>query len=217
MKDVLIVTGGKVNISFCKEVLSKGDYTFQQVIGVDKGLESIDGLGIMPNLILGDYDSVDKMLLKKYEEKGVPILAYPPEKDYTDTHLALYEAFQCEPERILILGGTGSRLDHVYANVGLLMLCAKRGIEGIIWDEHNRIRMLSKPYVLKKDEAFGKYVSLIPYTQQVQGIYLTGFQYPLEDATFTLGASVGISNELIGEEGTISFRNGLLIMIESRD
>ena len=77
--------------------------------------------------------------------------------------------------------------------------------------------MICEKTVIKREDAFGDFISLIPYTEKVTGITLTGFYYPLEDAELTLGISLGISNELVDEIGIIQIGRGNLLVIESRD
>ena len=142
---------------------------------------------------------------------------FPPEKDYTDTHLAIVTAIESGATKVTILGATGTRLDHVMANVNLLSICLNYGIEAKIVDAHNQIYVIDSDKHLKKDKIHGKYVSLIPYTDCVTGETLIGFKYPLCDMTMTKGNSLGISNELLEEEGVIKLDKGILIVIESRD
>ena len=122
------------------------------------------------------------------------------------------------PERLeKYLGATGSRMDHMLANLGLLYLCLQAGIPAELVNATNRIRLIRDTVTLRKDTQFGTYVSLLPYTERVTGITLTGFQYPLQDAELSLGLSRGVSNEIAAETATIQIRSGALLVIESRD
>ena len=116
-----------------------------------------------------------------------------------------------------ILGGTGTRLDHVLGNIQLLMQPLAKDIPCFLIDSHNRIRLLKERAVLRKSQQFGKYVSLLPLTTEVTGVTLTGLKYPLEDAAFTSDNTLGVSNEIVEDEAVIDLKNGILIMIESRD
>lgn len=191
--------------------------TFDKIIAADKGVQYAIQLGVKPDFILGDFDSLGEKWKKKMEQWQVPILTFPPEKDYTDTHLAIEYAIEQGAEEITLLGATGTRLDHTWANIGLLQLAMKKGVHAHIVDKHNRIMMICEKTVIKREDAFGDFISLIPYTEKVTGITLTGFYYPLEDAELTLGISLGISNELVDEIGIIQIGRGNLLVIESRD
>ena len=84
-------------------------------------------------------------------------------------------------------------------------------------DANNRIHLIDHPLVIRKDSQYGKYVSLIPYTEQVSGLTLQGFKYSLENAVLHGFCSLGVSNEIVDEEAAISFTQGILIVIESCD
>ena len=107
-------------------------------------------------------------------------------------------------------------MDHTLANIGLLKQFAEFGISAYLIDEHNRITMTARQHIVKRTDAY-KYVSLLPYTEQVTGVTLQGFYYNAQGLTLKLGESIGVSNELIAECGLIEFESGLLIVIESRD
>ncbi|MDO4942331.1 MAG: thiamine diphosphokinase [Lachnospiraceae bacterium] len=212
---ILVITGGGLDMPFTRSYLKS--HTFDWIIAADKGVKYAVELNLTPDLILGDFDSLDLDIQKRMRSWKIPIRTFPPEKDYTDTHLAMEEAIAIGADEITFLGATGTRLDHTWANIGLLQNAMKRGIRAWIVDKHNRISMWDHNRVLKKNEAFGDYISLIPYTEKVTGITLEGFYYPLCDAELTLGISLGISNELVDDIGIIKIQSGDLIVIESRD
>ena len=120
-------------------------------------------------------------------------------------------------EKITILGGTGSRLDHVFGNVELLGIGMEQNVPMELVDANNRIRMIKSGITLEKSSQFGTYVSLIPYTECVQHLYLTGFKYPLVDVTLKGFCSLGVSNELVEDTAEIRFDGGILLVTESRD
>ena len=120
---------------------------------------------------------------------------------------------------ITILGGTGGRIDHMLANIHLLAGCLERGISASMVDGQNRLYILDGETTFYRDRVHGKYLSFIPLTERVEGITLTGFKYPLNGKTITIGREAGlcVSNELVEETGCISFDSGLLICVESGD
>ena len=190
------------------------------LITADKGLAFCEETGILPTQIVGDFDTLGTNLLPKYEAMGVPIRKYNPVKDYTDTEIAVRLAMELGAEKIVILGASeGNRLDHLFGNVLTMMAPAQAGVECYMVDAHNRVRILTKPLEIKKEEQYGKYISLVPLTTDVHGVTLTGFKYPLWDYRFSVETtgSLGISNELIEEVGKIEFRSGILLMLECMD
>ena len=115
------------------------------------------------------------------------------------------------------MGALGKRMDHAIANIHILKDALEANIPCQMIDEHNRIYLINKEMTLEKEKVYGKYVSLIPLTSTVEGLSLTGFKYPLKDYTLPIGTSLGISNEIIGDTAHIQMKNGILIVIESRD
>lgn len=243
---ILIITGGNIDIDFALDYLE--NEKFDKVIAVDGGLktvalfeEKLPKSRFALTHIVGDFDTVEKSVLDSYcGRNDVQIRAYKPEKDYTDTDIALKLAIelgtgkskceqsvlQCTPnfdfgnairqqDQIVMLGATGTRLDHVLANLQMLRMPMEAGIDAVILDAHNRIRMIEHEYML--NGSFGKYVSLIPVSETLEGVDLEGFKYPLKDKTVNLGESLCVSNELTAETGLIRIRKGRALLIESRD
>lgn len=212
---ILIITGGSVCEAFVKTVIEHEKYSY--VIAVDGGALYAKQIGVLPNLIVGDFDTLDKKVLQEYKEKGIEHATYPAEKDYTDTHLAVEIALQKKPTKITIVGGTGSRLDHTLGNIGLLLLALKRNVLMEIVDQNNRMYMIENECIIQKQSTYGTYISLLPYSEVVSGITLTGFRYSMENETLSFGESRGISNELVEKEGKITVKKGFLLVIESKD
>ena len=172
-------------------------------------------------------------LLEKLNREGKRVLTYPARKDFSDSEAAVREAVRIildarqkadgipettdVSDEVYLLGATGGRLDHFLANLAVLMIPTKLGIRAWILDEKNRITLLREGCSLEKKHTFGKYVSLIPYTDEVTGVALKGFRYLLNGHTFTRDNTLGLSNEIEDEIAEISFESGILIMILSMD
>ncbi len=213
---VLILTGGDVEIPFAAGFLEKWQYGY--AIAVDGGLIPAEELGICPDCIVGDFDTVDRERLASYRERGVHFETHRPEKDCTDTELALLYALDLPgTEEIVILGAFGRRFDHALANVQILLHGLKRKIPCSLVDGWNRLFLLDGSRDFRKETLWGKYISFIPFAGQVRGVTLTGFKYPLTDAALSPGVSLGVSNELAGEEARLELEEGILICVESRD
>lgn len=212
--NTLIVTGGKINKNFLKKHLNLNKYDI--IIAVDKGLESLDYLEIKPNYIVGDFDSIDKQILKNYETSDIEITKLIPEKDFTDTESALQLAKNIHSKSITIIGGIGTRIDHTIANVHILKEMIENDINAKIINENNEIILVDKNITIEKDKKY-KYISLIPLTTEVQGLTLKGFKYNVENYTLKIGTSLGISNEQIEQTAKIELDKGIVIMIKSKD
>ncbi|MBE5956853.1 MAG: thiamine diphosphokinase [Lachnospiraceae bacterium] len=219
VKHMWIITGGTVDVDWLRSICPSCQET--KIMAADRGLFYAEQAGLAVDYILGDFDSLPEGILDKYRKSDVQIRTYPPEKDYTDTHLALLWAVEEGAEEITIIGGMGTRFDHSFANIGLLSMLLEKGVKGEILDPHNRIFMMDKDHSghvrIRKQRDCEEYISLIPYTEQVTGITLNGFKYPLKNETLTIGISRGISNELIKEEGLIQIEEGILIICVSKD
>jgi thiamine pyrophosphokinase len=216
----LILSGGKINSDWLKDWLKKNTVTY--CIAADRGLETADALGINVDLILGDYDSVDKNVLDKYRKKA-EVLTYPPEKDYTDTHIAVKKAVEKivadglnDSTSIYIAGATGTRLDHTMTNIFVLDEALKSGVSAYIIDEYNKIYIKNSTFTIKKSEQFGSFISFIPMTEKVK-ISLDGMKYPLSDFELTQGNSICQSNEIVADEARIDIEYGKVVVIEALD
>lgn len=190
----------------------------QNIIVCDRGLEALYQLKIIPNHVVGDFDSVSSEVLEFYKKQTQIIFhTYNAEKDNTDTDIALKLATRLKSSKITILGALGKRMDHAIANIHILKDALEAEIPCQILDEYNRIYLINKETTLEKEKVYGKYVSLIPLTSTVEGLTLTGFKYPLNHYTLPIGTSLGISNEMIEDIAHIEMKKGILIVIESRD
>lgn len=209
---VIILTGGALDLSFARSYINR--WKPDKIIVADRGLSYAHEMGIKPDVILGDFDSCDEKVYGSYSKEDKKI--FPCEKDDTDTSLAVSEAIGLGACEIAILGATGTRLDHVLGNVGQVVEGFRQGVKVSIIDPYNRITMVDKEQDITKKEVYGDYISLIP-VGEVTGVTLQGFKYPLTNHTLVFHQSLGISNELLEEVGHISYENGYLIMIESKD
>lgn len=207
----VIFTGGELGY-WALKLLRKDDF----LIGADSGALYLIRNNHRPDLAIGDFDSVSNSELTYIREGSHRTEAVDPvDKDHTDTELAFRRALDLKPTQILLLGALGGRLDHTLANLHLLVQAHRRGIPAEIADEYQTISMVTDHAVIEASDR--SYVSLLPLTPQVSGIRLTGFQYPLEDATLSMGESLGISNRLIEPQGEIEVHDGWLLVIQASD
>lgn len=212
MIKTLIISGGDVTKQILENTLKNNE--FNNIIAVDKGLEILDKCKIQPNYIIGDFDSVNKDLVQKYKKSE--IIKLNPEKDFTDTHMAIKLAYKIESNYITIIGAIGTRIDHTIVNIHILKECIERKITCEIIDKNNKIMLINKPCYINLEKEY-KYISLIPLTTNVTGVTLEGFKYPLKNATLSIGESIGVSNEQIEQKAKIKLKKGILICIKSRD
>lgn len=218
MKTCLIVTGGQIQMDFAGPFLEK--QAVDLVVAVDGGLEWVKKLGLIPDAVVGDFDTVDPQVLKEYRQlPNIRWEVHKPEKNETDTELAIDTAIHMGAGHLILLGATGGRIDHMLANIHLLDECRRRKVQAEIADAQNRVFVIETGYTFEKDQCFGKYVSFVPLTEQVEGITLKGFKYPLHEKNISIGKEAGlcISNEICQEKAEICLKSGRLICIESKD
>ena len=205
----LIISGGQLEKDYLIDVVNRIDDAY--IIAADRGALLASEAGIRVDKAIGDFDSVSdddrKMIFEKYD---VEVLI--PEKDDTDTEHALRYAISLEPEEIIMLGCTGSRLDQTLASIRMLKLACEKGIPAYVQDRNNRIRVAKGKTELNKSKAFGNYLSIVPYGDKAEGVTLKGLKYSVENYTMTADNSLGISNELASDEAEILCDDYLIIM-----
>lgn len=194
------------------------------VICADGGIETALDAGIVPNFFIGDLDSGSK-------PENVECIILPTEKDYTDLHTALLWAIEQGARYVYITGCTNGRADHYFANLLLLEMLSDHGVRGVIMDKQNRIFFHSGGKVTLKRSSSAlfrsedeilipddfKYISILPLDGELTGITLKGFKYPLCNATIKRQCPIGVSNELISEQGEICTQGGRAFVILSKD
>lgn len=234
---VVIFTGGKVqNGRFVKEALNSGDY----IIAADCGAEAAIEFGKTPTVVLGDFDSLNSETKQILRERNIDCIAYKPNKDETDTELAINYAVKKGATKISILGGTeGNRIDHVIGNILLtldnVILSDSEGSpnkntqedsSGPVAHQNDRAQIYfitgnQKCWVVRgpaKEEIKGEVgdiLSLIPIGKKATQIENSGLKFPLKKESLLFGKTRGISNEFTAKTASVSFANGLLLFIQS--
>lgn len=188
-------------------------------IGVDRGVLTLIKEGIFVEKAFGDFDSVEEEELAFIKKHVGELLTFPPEKDETDMEIAISWAMKQAPKKIRIFGATGGRLDHFFANIQLLFkpLALHRTVPIEIIDCQNIISLIQAgTHTIERNDEYA-YISFIPFHGEVEGLTLVGFKYPLTLRHIPIHSTLCISNELISDIGTISFSEGILMVIRSRD
>lgn len=175
------------------------------VLAADAGYETCRRLGIMPDLLLGDFDSMEQ------PTDFSRVYRVPVEKDDTDTLLAVKTALENGCREIYIYGGTGGkRLDHTLANLQTLLYLRRRGARGYLYDDDFLWTVLeSECFTFRREVEWGL-CSVFCLGDRAEGVTLTGLQYPLENGMLTPDFPLGVSNHVLEPEVTISVRTGAL-------
>lgn len=178
--------------------------SFDAVIAVDGGFASLETIEVVPDLALGDFDSLG------FVPSEVEVQAFPPEKDASDMELALEESVRRGASTVAVYGALGRRLDHTLANLQLLASFAERGLAVSAVGEEACVVFLVGPGDLSLDGAAGGIVSVFSLTDESRGVTEEGLKWELDAVTMTSRTSWGLSNELTGRPARIAVESGTL-------
>lgn len=211
MKAVILSGGTPPPIDVLLNELSDCEY----FICADSGANFLYKENIVPNFLMGDFDSISKDALDFFKNSSTIIESFPKDKDFTDTKLAFMKAVELGVSKITFLGCTGTRLDHSIGNIGVLLNCIEKGITAYIVDSNNKI-FLSKSTVRilgTKGDTF----SLFAYNETVENLCIYGSKFNLNNYQLSIGDGLTISNEFSNREVIITFTSGTLMVIQGRD
>jgi thiamine pyrophosphokinase len=211
LKAIIVTGGNKPSKKLLNSYIKSGDL----IIGADKGSEYLYDYEIMPNIILGDFDSISEEKLKKIEEKQVEIIKFPPEKDYTDTEIAIMEAMKRGADTIYLFGGLGTRADHSLGNIGLLLTTKNKGARLLIVDDHNKMYLADKNMSLNGSQ--GEIISFHALSDVVKGFEIRGAKYNLNSYDMHLLDPRAVCNEFIDTPINIKYESGELLIIHAID
>ncbi|MEI6131930.1 MAG: thiamine diphosphokinase [Bacillota bacterium] len=215
----VIVLGGEFEyIFFFKERIVRLVGKNGILIGVDSGADHINFMGLRPNLIIGDFDSISTSTESDFAK--VEKLVFHREKDLTDGELSLREAVKRGYNEVIFFGALGGRIDHLLQNIFLLELADSLGACAMIEYDKGTLELLTKnkKEVIMKVEK-GNTVSLIPISDIVEGVSTDGLKYTLKNAQMERGSSLGISNvadiNTMNKKVGISINSGKLLVIKN--
>lgn len=200
MKTAVIFGAGEQNI----QQLTLPDPCL--VWAADGGLSYCEKLGITPDFIIGDFDSLGFV-----PEKAVVL---PVQKDVTDMAAAIAQAEQQGCDVFYLYGGTGNRIDHTFANVSLLVDLAKKGKKAYLCDRDYTVTAVTNGSI-EFDETEQGVISVFSADTQSTGVCIEGLLYEVQDTTFTNRFALGVSNEFTGKKSKIRVQNGTLIIVKN--
>ncbi|MCP3941300.1 MAG: thiamine diphosphokinase [Desulfobacteraceae bacterium] len=211
MNCIIVASGNLLFSPGIKKLLKEADL----IIAADGGAGHLKQMNIHPHAIIGDMDSIHPETRQFFEKNFTPIVTHPSRKNNTDTDLCIDFALKKGATTITLLGVTGQRLDHTLANIFLLRKLAALGIKSRILDANNEIYLITDHLKLKGEK--GELLSVIPISDKVTGLTITGLEFPLENASISMGSSLGISNYFKKDHATISIATGILLITKSKD
>jgi thiamine pyrophosphokinase len=180
------------------------------VVAADGGATSALALGFVPDLVVGDMDSIDASTVAELTRRSVRVEPHPRDKDVTDGQLAVERALGTEPDTLLLVGFLrGPRLDHELANILALTLLPSGST---LIDEDNECMLLRSGEKREWEVEPGELVSLIPLGSDAHSVFTHGLRWDLEGDTLYLGHTRGVSNEPKAPQVGVSLGSGMLLV-----
>jgi thiamine pyrophosphokinase len=207
---IVIVANGNIS-----EILLSRIQNADYVIGVDRAAYVLLKHGIIPDVSIGDFDSVTQKEVDEIKKYSKQTIEFPVKKDSTDLELAINHAISLHPHEVLIFGAIGTRLDHSFVALQLLEKFVGSGISAVIRNEKNECALCTFKYIFERNDSF-KYFSILPVTDTIY-VTITGGLYPLKHALIQRGSSLGISNEIVSKKVSIMVHKGVAMIIRSSD
>lgn len=211
MKCVIIASGNLEYNEHIKKTISAS----KLIICADGGAGHLRRMNLLPHVIIGDFDSLSTENQAYFADKGIQTISFPEKKDKTDSDLCLSFALEKGATDIILLGVTGTRMDHTLANIMMMEQLAPKKISATIIDSHNEIHFVTNTIELCGTP--GDFLSLIPVSEKVTGVFLSGLEYQMENGCIKRGSSLGISNRFKNKTATIKINSGSLLVIKSKD
>lgn len=205
MKRALVLANGEWegNPDYFHQIRDQVD----TLVCADGGATYALELGLKPDRIFGDLDSLAPEVKSRYGEIGTEFVQFPVEKDKTDTHLVLDYLIDEGYQEILIGGALGGRPDHLLGNMMLLNYAHEKGVQVRLISPTVEIGVLEGEREIRGHA--GDTFSLIPINKMVRGVTLTGFKYPLENATVYRESTLGVSNLIVEEVAKVVIGEGV--------
>ncbi len=206
---VFLYTGGEIYPDGITERPAEGDL----ILAADAGYRNALALGVTPDILLGDLDSLSLSELPR----DLTVLRVPAEKDFTDTQMGVEEALGRGASELVIIGGLGGRIDHELSNLAILEHLAQSRIPAILTNGKSRARFLRNGSTLLPRAPHFRYLSLIAVDPTVRGVSLKGCKYPLQNAKLNRLNQYAVSNEITENCALVSVKRGGVWIIESAD
>lgn len=186
----------------------------RHVVAADGGIRHPLALGHLPDVLIGDLDSLPEGVTDALVNWDIEVVRYSPAKDETDLELALlYAARRFPNDDLFVLGGFGGRMDHTLANILLLAYPLLNGHRVYLVEERQRAWLIVDETIISGHP--GDTVSLIPLGGDVNVSETTGLRWPLIDEVLAFGPARGNSNEMTGERATVRLAGGRLLCVHT--
>ncbi len=213
MKICIILNGEIKNYDYIKNIITKNNYDY--IICADGGANHSYKMGITPDYIIGDLDSISSNIRDSYKLKNVKFEKFPSKKNETDTEICVYLASRLNAKEIDFIGALGGRLDHMIANINLLYYVRNQGIYTKIISEDEDIYIAINEEISINGDV-GDTISVIPLNGDAKGVTLNRLEYPLNNYDMKFSLPLGISNVMLDKRCNIKVEQGSLIIIRNK-
>ena len=211
MKAVIVANGKKPSEKLLRQQIKNAGL----LLAVDGGITPFRQYNILPHYLIGDLDSLHKEDLLFANGSRIEVIRLPREKDDTDTQAALDFAMDKGADEIILLGAMGSRFDHSYANVLLLVRAFERNAKAFIIDNKNILFVAEGSVLLKGKQ--GDFISILPLKEGTVATASFGLKYPLNELSLPMNQPVGVSNEMTAHSAGVTIKSGLALIVLSKD
>lgn len=213
MRVCIILNGEIKNYDYIKNIINKNNYDY--IVCADGGANHSYNIGIIPDYIIGDLDSIYSEIIEFYKLKDVKFEKFPSKKDETDTEICVYLASKLNAKEIDFIGALGGRLDHMIANINLLYYVRNKGIYTKIISEYEDIHIAINEEITINGN-IGDTISVIPLNGDAKGVTLENLEYPLNNYDMKFYLPLGISNVMLDEKCSVKVEQGSLIIIKNK-
>lgn len=207
---VLLANGELYDPDYARGLLREEDL----IVAANGGTRVARMLDRAPDVLVGDSDSLPQALQEWVARSGTVRHLHPRDKDATDLELALWHAIEWGADSLLLLGATGSRVDHTLANISLLALAYEAHIETEVVVERQHLCLVREQSVIQGEA--GLTISLLPWGGDVMGLWTEGLVWELQGERLPFGPSRGISNVMRGDQVRIRLEQGMLLVVVQR-
>lgn len=208
-RTLIISAGVCKNLDYVKRIIEK--YPDIIVMCADGGTKYAKALGIIPDVVVADFDSSEKPMDCK------EVIKLKPEKDDTDTQHCAELALERGSKEIFLACATGGRIDHMLSNLLLCEQVYENGGRLYVIDEQNIVMLHSGGQMQFARSELKKYISLIPLDKEIYGVTMKGLKYPLENSTLVRKKVISISNEAVSDSISIEIKSGKALLVFSQD
>ena len=214
MKICIVLNGEIKDFNRIKEIIKNENY--YKIICADGGANHLFKMGINPDYIIGDLDSINLDIINYYKDKNVDFEKFPSKKDETDSEICIFLAEKLKATSIDFIGALGGRIDHTIANINLLYYVKEKGIKPRIISEKEEIYIAVNEKIIINGNK-GDTISIIPIRGDAKGVTLSNLEYPLKEHYMKYSVPLGVSNVMLDTSCSISVKEGNLLIIRNKN